>query len=111
MVGLSRFPYASFAALRHTYDELFVQCVPCRRYVRLAIGPIRDRDSRVTTFSCCACGAVGNLVLDDPAEKGFVLDQRDNPQRHPAAYARITGRTYVARTPSAYFLDPPKRGP
>jgi len=111
MVGLSRFPYASFAALKHTYDTLFVQCTPCRRYARLAIGPIRDRDSRFTTFSCCVCGGPGELVLDDPAAKGLAHDPRDKPQRHPTAYARITGRTYVARTPPSSLIDPPKRGP
>jgi hypothetical protein len=108
LVGLSRYPYASFAALRHTYGELFVQCAPCRRYIRLGIGPIRNRDSRAATFSCCVCGGAGDLVLDDPAGKGFGLDARDNPQRHPAAYTRITGRTYIARPAPLHVIDPPK---
>jgi hypothetical protein len=108
LVGLSRYPYASFAALRHAYDRLFVQCVPCRRYLSLAVGPIRERDSRRTTFSCCLCGVAGEVVIDDPAEKGFVLDRRETPQRHPAAYARLTGRTYVARPAPAHVINPPK---
>jgi hypothetical protein len=111
LVGLSRFPYASFAALKHTYDALFVLCVPCRRYIRLAIGPIRERDSRRTTFSCSVCGGVGQVVIDDPGNDGYVLDPREKPERHPVAYARLTGRTCVAREPPRWLIDPPKRGP
>ena len=111
MVGLSRYPYASFAALKHTYDALFVLCVPCRRYIRLAIGPIRGRDSRYTTFSCCACGGVGQLVIDDPGKDGYALDPREKPERHPVAHTRITGRTFVAREPPRWLIDPPRRGP
>ena len=111
MVGLSPYPYASFAALKHTYDELFVLCVSCRRYIRLAIGPIRERDSRRTTFSCCLCGGVGQVVLDDPGKDGYVLDPREKPERHPSAHARIVGRTWVGREPPRWLLDPPRRGP
>lgn len=111
MVGLSRYPYASFAALRHTLGPLFVRCTSCRRYVKLAVGPIRERDSRITTFSCCLCGGAGDVVLDDPGEQGFVLDERPNPPRHPMAHTRITRRTFVAREPPRWLIDPPKRGP
>jgi hypothetical protein len=107
LVGLSPFRYASFAALKHTYGRLWVRCDACRRYDTLATAPIRDRDSRYTTFSCSVCGAEGKVVLDDPAQQGFAYDPRQNPQRHPAAFARITGRTYVRWAPSRAF-DPPK---
>ena len=111
MAGLSPFPYASFAALRHTYGALFVQCIHCRRYIRLTIGSIRERDSRVTTFSCCLCGNEGELVLDDPGENGFILDERPNPPRHPRARARLTRGNLPWRDPPRWLLDPPKRGP
>lgn len=111
MVGLSPYPYASFAALKHVYDELFVLCVSCRRYIRLAIGPIRERDYRRTTFSCCLCGSIGQLVSDDPSQDGYTLDPREAPERHPAAVKRITGRPLVARQPPRWLIDPPKRGP
>jgi len=111
LVGPSPYPYASFIALKRTYDELFVLCVPCRRYIRLAIGPIRERDSRTTTFSCSVCGSVGHLVIDDPAKDGYTLDPRDKPERHPAARTRIVARAFAAREPPRHLIDPPKRGP
>lgn len=111
MAGLSPYPYASFAALRHTFGALFVQCTRCRRYIRLVVRPIRERDSRITTFSCCLCGSEGQLVLDDPGDKGFFLDERPNPPRHPAARTRILGGNRAVREPPRWLIDPPKRGP
>ncbi len=111
MVGLSPYPYASFAALRRTFGALFVQCTRCRRYVRLVVRPIRERDSRTTTFSCCLCGSEGQLVLDDPGDKGFFLDERPNPPRHPSARDRILRGNPPVREPPRSLIDPPKRGP
>lgn len=111
MVGLSPYPYASFAALRRTFGTLFVQCTRCRRYVRLVVRPIRERDSRITTFSCCLCGSEGQLVLDDPGDKGFFLDERPNPPRHPSARDRILRGNPLRREPPRSLIDPPKRGP
>jgi len=50
-------------------------------------------------------------VLDDPGDKGFFLDERPNPPRHPAARTRILGGNRAVREPPRWLIDPPKRGP
>jgi hypothetical protein len=50
-------------------------------------------------------------VLDDPGEKGFFLDERPNPPRHPAARLRILGGNRPSRAPPRWLLDPPWHWP
>ena len=85
-------PY-SFGALRKVFGPLWVRCDVCRRYARLHIGELRDVDYR-TTFSCSICGADGAMALNEPCKdtgmEDYRLDQRVDPQHHPAAVKRLT---------------------
>src|SRR5262245_7674848 len=93
-------PY-SFGALRETFGPLYMRCHLCRRFALLQLGPhkLRDVDSRTRRFSCSKCGAEAWLTVTNPTtERGmedYRLDQREDPQRHLAAAARL--------------LDPPRR--
>jgi hypothetical protein len=90
-------PY-SFGALRKTFGPLYIRCDLCRRFALLQLGPhnLRDVDSRTKRFSCSVCGEEAWLTVTDPrTELGmadFRLDQRENPERHPAAVGRRLGR-------------------
>lgn len=90
-------PY-SFGALRKTFGPLYVRCDLCRRFALLQFGPhnLRDVDSRTKRFSCSVCGAEAWLTVTNPTtERGmedYRLDQREDPQRHPAAVARLQGK-------------------
>jgi len=86
-------PY-SFGALRKVFGPLWVRCDVCRRYARLHLGQLRDVDYRTKTFSCSICGADGAMALDEPCKdtgmEDYRLDQRVDPQHHPAAVKRLT---------------------
>jgi hypothetical protein len=90
-------PY-SFGALRKTFGMLYVRCDVCRSFALLQLGPqkLRDIDSRTKRFSCSACGEEAWLTVTDPrSERGmedYRLDQREDPERHPAAVNRLLGR-------------------
>jgi hypothetical protein len=92
VVGPSPYPYASFAALRVVYGEaIFIVCYACHRYALFAWREHAERDSRRTSFSCCVCGGAGTLASEKPLDH-IREDTRANPQRHPKATARLTGR-------------------
>ena len=65
----------------------WVVCHPCLRFVELRVRD--DRDTRVTTFSCCLCGSEGKLTFDDPAKQGLQDDPRPHPPRHPYRVLRL----------------------
>ena len=87
-------PY-SFGALRKVFGPLWVRCDVCRRYARLHLGELRDVDYRTKTFSCSICGSDGAMALEEPCKdtgmEDYRLDQRVDPQHHPAAVKRLTG--------------------
>jgi hypothetical protein len=90
-----RCPYTpgTFRAVQWADGPIYVRCDACRRYVQLAMtADLAERQIARTTFSCCECGAAGHLTGDDPARRGYRLDPRDHPRRHPLAVARLTGR-------------------
>jgi hypothetical protein len=90
-------PY-SFGALRKTFGPLYIRCDLCRRFALLQFGPhkLHDVDYRTKRFSCSACGEEAWLTVTDPRqERGmgdYRFDQREDPQRHPAAVDRLLGR-------------------
>ena len=94
MVGPNPYKLFSFQELRAIVGPVFVVCWPCRRYVELDIGPIKLRDHRHTTFSCCRCGAAADCTIDDPKKDprtaDVKLDPVDRPERHPKAIERLT---------------------
>jgi hypothetical protein len=94
MVGPFRGVPYSFGALRKVFGPLWVRCDVCRRYARLHIGELRDVDYRTKTFSCSICGADGAMALEEPCKdtgmEDYRLDQRVDPQHHPAAVKRLT---------------------
>jgi hypothetical protein len=65
-----------------------------RRYARLPLRELRDVDYRTKTFSCSICGSGGAMALDEPCKgtgmEDYRLDQRVDPQQHPAAVKRLT---------------------
>jgi hypothetical protein len=94
MVGPFRGVPYSFGALRKVFGPLWVRCDVCRRYARLHLGELHDVDSRTKTFSCSICGSDGAMALEEPCKdtgmEDYRLDQRVNPQHHPAAVKRLT---------------------
>jgi hypothetical protein len=90
-------PY-SFGALRKTFGRLYVRCDVCRRFALLQLGwnELRDVDYRTKHFGCSLCGDEAWLTVTDPRiERGmedYCLDQREDPERHPAAVDRLLGR-------------------
>lgn len=88
----------TFRALRKTFGQLYLRCDLCRRFALLQLGPhgLRDTDYRTKRFSCSVCGAEAWLTVTNPmTERGmedYRLDQREDPERHPAAVDRLTGR-------------------
>lgn len=97
-MGSRRCPYTpgTFRACQWADGQMYVRCNACRRYVELRMTPdLAERQVRRTTFSCTECGGEGALTGDDPARRGYRLDPRDHPRRHPLAVARLTGRLGV----------------
>jgi hypothetical protein len=96
VVGLPPFKPYTFRAVQQVLGDSFVCCWSCRRYVRLRIAGIADRDTRRTTFSCARCGNEGATTLDDPAKDPALADMKldpvDNPTRHPRAVSRLLSR-------------------
>ncbi len=68
------------------------------RFALLQLGrsELRDVDYRTKRFSCSECGDEAWLTVTDPrTERGmedYDLDQREDPERHPAAVDRLLGR-------------------
>jgi hypothetical protein len=90
-------PY-SFGALHKTFGRLYLRCDLCRRFALLQLGPkkLRDVDSRTKRFSCSMCGAEAWLTVTNPTTElgmeDYRLDQREDPERHPAAVDRLLGQ-------------------
>jgi len=84
----------TFRALTKTYGQMWLRCDVCRRYARLKLAGLQDVDSRTKTFSCSRCGgAAGFCVIEPIREYGmedYRLDERQHPERHPAALKRLT---------------------
>jgi hypothetical protein len=103
MVG--RFPGVpySFGALRKTFGPHWIRCDVCRRYARLLLRELRDVDYRTKTFSCSICGADGAVTLNEPCKdrgmEDYRLDQRVDPQHHPAAVKRLAKSSRQAARP------------
>ena len=87
-------PY-TFRALRKTFGAMWVRCDVCRRYAPLSIGGLQEVDYRSKTFSCSQCGSEAYLAVIEPIKeagrKDYLLDHRDDPERHPTAVDRVTG--------------------
>jgi hypothetical protein len=94
MFGPFRGVLSSFGALRKTLGPLWIRCDVCRRYARLFVRELRDVDYRTRTFSYLICGADGAIALEEPCKdagmEDYRLDQRVDPQHHPAAIKRLT---------------------
>jgi len=86
----------TFRALRKTFGAMWVRCDVCRRYAPLSIGSLQDVDYRSKTFSCSQCGGEAYLAVIEPIKEAgmqdYHLDAIDQPERHPAAVKRLTGR-------------------
>jgi hypothetical protein len=86
----------TFRALIKTYGPMWVPCDVCRRYGAFRIAGLGDVDYRTKTFSCSACGAEAYLCLVEPVREmgmeDYRLDEVAEPQRHPEAIERLSGR-------------------
>src|SRR3954447_7839734 len=75
---------------------MWVRCDVCRRYAPLSLGGLQDVDYRSKTFSCSQCGSEAYLAVIEPTKEAGMQDYRldaiDQPERHPAAIDRLTGR-------------------
>jgi hypothetical protein len=75
---------------------MWVRCDVCRRYAPLNIGGLQDVDYRTKTFSCSQCGSEAYLAVIEPIKEAgmqdFRLDEVEQPERHPGAVDRLTGR-------------------
>ena len=75
---------------------MWVRCDVCRRYAPLSISGLQDVDYRSKTFSCSQCGSEAYLAVIEPIKEAGMQDYRldaiDQPERHPAAVDRLTGR-------------------
>ena len=94
-------PY-TFRALRKTFGKMWLRCDVCRRFALLTLLPgDLDRDYRTVSFSCSLCGGVAIHTVTHPnSEPGmadYCEDDRERPQRHPAAEARLRGVETKAR--------------
>ena len=60
----------------------------------LHLRELRNVDYRTKTFSCSICGCDGAMALNEPCKdtgmEDYRLDQRVDPQHHPAAVKRLT---------------------
>jgi len=88
-------PY-TFRAVQRILGDTFVVCWACRRYIRLGMAGVADRDTRTTSFSCSKCGGTGDATLNDPSKDQTTadvkLDPVESPQRHPRAVRRLLSR-------------------
>ena len=93
MVGPWPHPAFTFRALSKTYGQMWLRCDVCRRYARLKLAGLHDVDYRTKTFSCSVCGSEAYFCLVEPiTEYGMAdyrLDERETPDRHPAATKRL----------------------
>lgn len=91
----------TFRACVATFGPLWVVCYSCRRFRRLSLAGIAERDYRSVTFSCSRCGAKGDFVATQPNTERGQEDMRDdpveNPQRHPAAVRRLLAGRHEPR--------------
>jgi hypothetical protein len=75
---------------------MWVRCDVCRRYAPLSIGGLQEVDYRTKTFRCSQCGSEAYLAVIEPINEAGMQDYRidaiDQPERHPAAIDRLTGR-------------------
>ena len=87
-------PY-TFRALRKTFGAMWVRRV-CRCYAPLSIGGLQEVDYRSKTFSCSQCGSGAYLAVIEPIKEAGTQDYRlaaiEQPERHPTAVDRLTGR-------------------
>jgi hypothetical protein len=92
MVGPNPYKLHSFAEALH-FGRVYVVCYGCRRYALVSRQRHGDRDTRTTTWSCCICGAEGTTTWEEPGPH-IREDTRSDPQRHPRATSRLTGKPY-----------------
>ena len=89
----------TFRALRKS-SVMWVRCGVCRRYAPLSIGGLQNVDYRSKTFSCSQCGSEAYLAVIKPVKEAGMQDYRldaiEQPERHPAAVDRLTGRCRIA---------------
>ena len=94
----------TFRALSKTYGQMWLRCDICRRYARLKLAGLHDVDYRIKTFSCSVCGSEAYFCLVEPTKEfgmhDYRLDEREAPDRHPAATKRLTEppRPPISRT-------------
>jgi hypothetical protein len=86
----------TFRALQKTYGPMWVRCDLCRRYAHLRLTDLLDVDYRTKRFSCSRCGSEAWVCVIEPIKELGMQDYRhdeiEEPQRHPAAVDRLTGR-------------------
>jgi hypothetical protein len=87
-------PY-TFRALRKTFGTMWVRCDICWRCATLRLTGLLNADYRTKRFSCSRCGAEAWVCVVEPIKElgmqDYRLDEIEDPQRHPAAVARLTG--------------------
>jgi hypothetical protein len=75
---------------------MWVRCDICRRYATLRLTGLLDVDYRTKRFSCSRCGSEAWVCVVEPIKElgmqDYCLDEIEDPQRHPAAVDRLTGR-------------------
>lgn len=103
----------TFRACRATFGEMWVVCYSCRRFRRLELTGIAERDYRTITFSCCRCGSRGDFVVTKPDTETGQHDMREDPvpdpERHPAAERRLRERFEPPRPPRPFGSKKPVR--
>jgi hypothetical protein len=83
----------TFRALSKTYGQMWLRCDVCRCYARLKLAGLHEVDYRTKTFSCSVCGLEAYFCLIEPTKEfgmHYRLDEREAPERHPAATKRFT---------------------
>jgi hypothetical protein len=89
MVGPWPYRAFTFRALSKTYGQMWLRC-----YARLKLAGLHDVDYRTKTFSCSVCGSEAYFCLVEPTKEfgmhDYRLDERETPERHPAATKRLT---------------------
>jgi hypothetical protein len=87
----------TFRALSKTYGQMWLRCDVCRRYARLKLAGLHEVDYRTKTFSCSVCGSEAYFCLIEPTMEfgmhDYRLDEREAPERHPAATKRLSERS------------------
>jgi hypothetical protein len=92
VAGPNSYKLHSYAELLH-FGRLYVVCYGCRRYALVSKTLHGERDQGATTRSCCVCGSEGQTTQEAPGPH-IREDTRANPQRHPRATSRLTGKPY-----------------